>query len=350
MKMQEIKNRANQLAPADENVVLPAAIRAAAARSAEIHKAVYEEGQQAPEVVDSGEDGKQAEPTAAEAQAAQEVQDNNKAQPAEGSAEDWQHRYNSMKGRYDRAEDTVRSLNNRIANLENLLSTANQQPKPVAQISPDLQFRKISAEERETYGDDFIDVASRAAQEKLSPELTELRRQVTELSSKLGGVETVTKQTVEQGVRAFLTDRLPNWKEINRNPNFIAWLNLPDAYSGAIRFTMMNQAFQTGDGQRVLNFFNGFLSDEAASAPAPVPTSQTTPAPTGKLSLENLAAPGRAKAPAATQVPGEKETISTAQIAAFYANVQKGVYKGNDAEKNRLEKMIFDAQAEGRVV
>lgn len=110
----------------------------------------------------------------------------------------------------------------------------------------------------------------------------------------------------------------------------------------------MLDAFEKADGQRVLRFFQGFLSDEAATGPA---TTQTEP-PNGKVPLETFAAPGRAKAPAASVAiaPVEKETITHAQIAAFYSDVQRGRFRGNEAEKDRLEAMIFEAQAEGRVV
>lgn len=345
--MQEIADRAKNLPPVDENVKLPAAIRAAAARSTEIHKAAYE---QAPapveEVKPNGENGEQ-EKADAEAKAAEEERQKNNKAPA--TPDDWEHRYNSMKGRFESSTNTITQLNQRIANLEGLLSRANAAPRPVATPPAELTFKGITAEERETYGEEFIDVATRAAQEKLSPELVRLQRQVEELTGRLGGVAERTQQTTEATTRQYLTDNLPNWREINRDPKFIAWANLPDLYSGAIRLNMLNDAFSKGDGSRVLAFFKGFLSDEAATAPAEEQNSRTAPAPSGKVPLENFAAPGRAKAPAASTPPGEKETITTAQIAAFYANVQKGVYKGNDAEKNRLEKMIFDAQAEGRV-
>jgi hypothetical protein len=110
---------------------------------------------------------------------------------------------------------------------------------------------------------------------------------------------------------------------------------------------MMRKAFEANDANRVLHFFKAYLSDEAATAPASI-----QPTPKGKVPLEELAAPGRAKAPAASATPGEKEkpTITRAQISQFYLNVQKGVYKGNAAEKDRLEKMIFEAEQEGRVV
>ena len=113
---------------------------------------------------------------------------------------------------------------------------------------------------------------------------------------------------------------------------------------------MLQEAHRNGEAQRVLQFFKGFLSDEAVTAPAGDQPGKVTSLGNEKTPLENFAAPGRAKAPAASSAPGEKETISRAQIANFYRMVNQGHYRGNDAEKNRLEQMIFDAERDGRIV
>ncbi len=209
--------------------------------------------------------------------------------------------------------------------MEGLLASKVETP-PQAR-TPDLTFKPVTQEEKDNYGEEFIDVATRAAAEKLSPEISRLTEELNRLK---GTISNVAEKT--------------------ENPKFIAWANLPDPFSGAIRMPMLQDAFRKGDAPRVLRFFQGFLSDEAATGPASTAQPEM---PNGKVPLESLAAPGRAKAPAASvppQTPGEKETITHAQIASFYLAVQKGHYKGNEEEKNRLERMIFDAQAEGRVI
>ena len=100
-----------------------------------------------------------------------------------------------------------------------------------------------------------------------------------------------------------------------------------------------------------------FLSEEAAVDPATLtpgnlgdgsgnPTRPVTP----KVSLERLAAPGRAKTAAApSAAPAEKPIFTRAQIADFYAQSTAGKFRGNLAEKARIEAEIFAAQREGRV-
>ena len=78
----------------------------------------------------------------------------------------------------------------------------------------------------------------------------------------------------------------------------------------------------------MLAFFNGFLAQEAALAPA-IP-GVPAPAADGKIPLDTLAAPGRAKT-AAANAPVEKPSFTTAQIAQFYADSSRGKYRGREA-------------------
>lgn len=346
--------------PIDNEVQIPAAIRAASARASEMHRAAYLTVEEAAEAdaaeaaaaqaaaeeaakvpAEPAEPAKAAEPAKPAAEPAKPA-----TPPAEGDT--WEHKYNSVKGRFDQQGSTIRELNSRIAQLENLLSGAQAQ-KPAQQPNADLTFKPISAEERETYGEDFIDVSRRAAMEKLSPEIQKLNQQIAELKGQVGQVATTTKQSAVENLYGTLDRDLSNWREINRDPNFIGWANLPDPYSGVIRLKLMREAFEQGDATRVLRFFKGFLSDEAATDPAKALKPDTKPV--GKVPLEQLAAPGRAKTPAAStpQAPGEKETISRAQIAQFYSQKSRGYYRGNEDEMNDLERRIFEAERDGRI-
>jgi len=135
---------------------------------------------------------------------------------------------------------------------------------------------------------------------------------------------------------------------LNTNPDFLGWLGLPDPFSGAIRHEMLKAAYAQADAPRVLAFFNGFLAEGAAVAPASVqPENQGSNLQ--RIPLKDLAAPGRAKAAAAQDAPTEKPTITRQAVSAFYADVAAGKYRGNDAGKNKREAEIFSAQAEGRL-
>ena len=193
-------------------------------------------------------------------------------------------------------------------------------------------------------------MVSRRASEVVTPEVQTLKNEIEHLKSQLGNVGHVVASNARSRMHDALNEKLPNWMEINESEKFIDWLSLPDAYSGAIRHQLLKAAYAANDTSRVLAFFQGFLSEEAAKAPPkhdPDPVSSGVP----KVPLESLAAPGRARtaAPASTQSPAEKPFISRADVTSFYADLARGVYRGRDDEKNRIEKMIFDAQRDGRI-
>lgn len=119
-------------------------------------------------------------------------------------------------------------------------------------------------------------------------------------------------------------------------------------FSGAIRHELLTAAYEQNNAPRVLAFFKGFLSEEAALAPNSQgePDRGVTPE---KIPLESLAAPGRAKTAAAPGAPAEKPTFTRAEIATFYADCARGKFRGRDAERNRIEAQIFEAEREGRI-
>ncbi|MGI9136762.1 MAG: hypothetical protein ACR2JS_06855, partial [Candidatus Nanopelagicales bacterium] len=198
------------------------------------------------------------------------------------------------------------------------------------------------------YGEDFLKVVGKKAKEELGPIIKAYEAKIADLERRLTGVNSVVQQDTQQKLLDTLDEKLPQWRELNTNEEFLDWLRLPDPFSGAIRHEMLKSAYAQGNASRVLNFFNGFLAEEAATSPARAePEVGTARVP--KVPLQNLAAPGRAKTAASASAPAEKPIFTRAQIAAFYADVAAGRYRGKDADKAKFEGQIFDAQREGRI-
>lgn len=359
----------------DPNVKIPASVRALAARADELHKETYKkdgtdtnEGAAEKSATDAtpatAADAKPAPATSAATPDSTPVtsatstpvvadQQPNNSQTT-SNVSDWERRYNSMKGRFEQAQDINRQLSDRLSQLEDALAVRNLKKSPPAseQVQPE---KLVTPQEEETFGSEFLDVVSKKARETISPEVVALRKQVTDLQAKLDGVVDVTVKRTRGDMKKALTDAVPNWAELNHDPNFLSWLALQDQYSGLNRHSMLKNAWATNDTPRVINFFKGFLS-QAAEAPqgndtdkVPGATEKVTPK-VDKVPLETFAAPGRAKTSAADVAPaGEKPLITRAQIGKFYADVRAGVYRGRDDEKNQLEREIFAAQREGRI-
>lgn len=341
----------------DPNLKIPAAVRAAAARSEELFNTFKDapaEGE-APQgegtVTAQGNadldpaalaatpvDGSQTPPT--------DVKPTDAAAEPEGEGT-WEHKYKSLHGRYVRSQEQLRDLSSQVQGLQNVIATL-QAAAPAAAPAPTAEpERLITPEEVNDYGEDFLKVVGKKAREEVSPLINELRSENARLKQQLEGFNGFVQQDAHQKLLNTLDEKQPKWREMNTNQEFLDWLGLPDPYSGVIRHDMLKAAYAQGNANRVLAFFNGFLAEEAVVAPAGAePDAGTVVVP--KVPLQNLAAPGRAKSAAAT-APAEKPIFTRAQIAGFYSDVAAGKYRGRDADKASAEAMIFEAQREGRI-
>jgi hypothetical protein len=324
----------------DPNVKIPDAVKANAARAQAAFDAAYSQPVEAAPVDDSA--------TASAEQVVEGFAPPPAEQPAQKQVDDqsWEHRYKSMKGRYDRSEAQIASMSEQIASMQNVIATMQVTRDTYA--PPELRAERfITPEEEQDYGPDFLNVVGKKAKEELMPIVSKYEAKISDLEEKLKSVGNHFQQDAKSRMEASLDERLPNWREVNFDPEFISWLKLPDPYSGAIRHELLKGAYQRSDTPRVLAFFNGFLSEEAATDPARVQPDQAVSAQ--KIPLETFAAPGRAKTAAATGAPAEKPIFTRAQIAQFYAASSAGKYRGREAEKDRIESQIFEAEREGRI-
>lgn len=352
----------------DPNVKIPPAIRAAALRSEEAFKLANGEGSPEAEERDvlkpvetfstdpkTQEAQERQEATSSAPESVQEQLKEVKA-PIPAKPDDWEQKFRSAQGRLDKQarehNAQIAAMNEQLAQMQNLVASL-QSAKP-DQAAPALESY-VTPEDRETYGDDFLNVVERKAKELVAPLRKELEDKIKQLDGKLGNVGTVVQASAREKMFSELDSSLPEWREINTNPKFIQWLKLPDIYSGDIRQNLLMAAFERNNSSRVAAFFKGFLAEEAAVGPDGEQPNQSdgtretsSPTPT-KVPLENLAAPGRAKTAAGTTTPAEKPFFTRAQIAKFYADVTAGRYRGREDAKNKLEGQIFSAQAEGRI-
>ncbi len=335
----------------DPNLSIPAAVRNAAARSEELFKQTKAAatGEEAPK--ETAPEAPLAETPPSQLSFTLEEPETKAAPKEAPKSDDWEHRYNSMKGRYEREQTEKRQLAAEISNLHRLIAELQAAPTPSA--NSDTQFeRLVTPEEENDYGKEFLGVVGKKAKEELIPEIAQLKAHIAQLEGRLQGVTGVVTQDAREKMYSTLDMSVPSWREVNSNPEFLSWLNLPDMYSGAIRKELLNAAFNRNDANRVAAFFKGFISDEAATNPAVAvagsDTSSVGHTETKKTPLEAYAAPGRAKT-AAASAPAEKPFFTRAQVSQFYSDVNRGSYRGRDEEKQRMENLIFSAQREGRI-
>jgi hypothetical protein len=343
----------------DPNVVIPKHIREQAARADAIHTQAYQpEPQPDPEPQPQPEPAPQPvepqpEPAPQPVEPQPEPEFNQPASPAEIQSDPWAARYNSMRGRHDAAQRTITQMQEQMQQLgDELMRTqallAQTQPQQSNQQPRDTNGQFITPDDEQNYGTELIDLAQRAAKQAVQPELEDLRKRNLTLEQRLAAEE-------RGKVHAALDQAVPNWRAINRAPEFLRWLSLRDVYSNIVRKDMLRKAMAEADSHRVVSFFKGFLAEARATGqtspgtlepPAPQPQSRQAAVP-----LEQLAAPGRVRTAGGDTPPttDANQSFTRAQISKFYKDVAAGLYAGRTDEKNRIEQQIFAAQNAGRV-
>lgn len=335
---------------------IPPGVKAAAARADELHQQIYGQAQEAGHEGDDAGDtfeGKPDErsPTPAPApEPAPQAPVPQAQAETDGKARNWENDYKAMKGRYDSETGRLQSqLTTALEELRNLRGLIASMPVQTQQNAPDLNPKSLLTPEEVTeYGSEFLGVVGKKAKEEILPELSTVRSELEQIKSQINGVNTFVAESARDRMMNRLTEVVPGWEAQNEDPAFLAWLKLPNPYTGGIRHDELSAAWERNNTPRVLAFFNGFLAEKAATSPAGQQV-QIEGAPAPKVDLAKLAAPGRAKTAAAAPAPTEKPSFTRSEIAKFYADVLNGTYKGRDAEKDRIEAQIFAAQREGRI-
>lgn len=358
-------NPPNNQVPAngvDPNTTLPASVQAVIARGAAAHTATYappagDPG--APPTVQSPANG---QPPVGAPPAPEDLPDVN----ADGTP-NWENRFKALKGRYDadtrRWGETQQQYDQRMRELTTERERLSRQPLPGE--GNDEPPVLITDKEKADYGEDLIDIIKRAAVEQILPMLKPIATEVGQMRARVETTESETGRQFLQRMHGSMDSMVPGWQELNKDPNFIAWTKRNDVFSGLNRQELLQKAWYAGDSNRVAAFFAGYLAEEAATDPAafaarqqayggangghapPGPASLAPQAP-ARVTLEQLAAPGRARA--AATAPAGKPVWTAEGISSFYMDVAAGKFRGRDAERAATEADLMAAQREGRIV
>lgn len=302
------------------------------------------------EAVASGEDASQNDEADGAEASAPEAALNEQKRPATSADETAEQRYRTLQGMYN--ADTARlraekqELTSRVDQLEKLLSSMSAaQPAQTTQVSDKL----ITQKDIDEYGDS-IDVMRRVTKEETHAyqrEIAELKKIITDLRTQVvPRVEQVAQsqaRTVEQAFWSDLSAAVPNWRDINANKDFHSWLLEVDPLTGVTRQYHLENAQKSHDVRRVAAFFNTWQGNSGHSI-------AQEPRDAAKSQLEKQVAPGRGRTAAAAPAGDQAKTYSQKDISQFFDDVRKGAYKGRETERDRIERDIFAASREGRIV
>lgn len=221
-----------------------------------------------------------------------------------------------------------------------------------------------SQEELDTYGKDLFDIAERFIMPKVAAALADAEKRllakIESVTYDVGATKQEVAKTAFDHFKDRLTKRVPEWAKIDSSAGFTEWLDEVDPIYAVPRRNGLTASVQAHNDEATARFFTAYLNQQdaggsrgtTAAAPAPVvgtePTA-TAPQPAPGPKLEDFAAPGK---PSSSQTPDPAQPgpkiWKVSEIQSFYRDVARGVYRGRDDEKARIEREIATAQRERR--
>lgn len=155
---------------------------------------------------------------------------------------DWQARYTALRSSRD---SRVESLERELSKLR---STNDELTARLGKLSekPAAPSFELDAETRERIGPD-------------QAKMFDLMKQ--SVDQRIGSVEQRRAQEEAQASDRFasnLASLVPRWREMNRDPNFLSWLDARDPATGVWRQTLLDGLVADGDAESVAALFRSF--------------------------------------------------------------------------------------------
>ena len=319
----------------------PQSVKDQAKRAEELHKEVY-----------GGEGKDKGTPPEGEDPAKAPVVEPAKVEPAAAvtqsvlpvkGAEDFEHKFRVMKGKFD-AE--VPALQAQVASLtEQVKQFMENKPNEPAKTPENFDAAITALQEQ--YGTEFTTMVNNAADSRAEAKAIEIANKIVDerLKDINAKVETVAEVQVQSAADRFMValDKGlgEGWKTgINKDPNFLAWLNKPiDAELGNETYMdRLTAAYNSLDDAKVLTIFNRYIKLNPQAAKDTASELEKLIVPENSGGGDDLA-----------NLNKEKKTYTGAEVDQFYADSAAGKYKDRPEEKARLEADIFAAQNEGRI-
>jgi len=334
----------------EANDLIPASIRERAAKADDMVKALN--ANFGKEVSAQQQDGKDTG-EASQAQSAQQ-QDTANTHPEQTRADDgWKAKYDTLRGKYDAEIPRLRAqITQYVAEIDQLKSVLQSRaatPDTVRQpgvATPDTGRQpgdgngkdptaSFDPDSLKDYGEEFVQ-QGRIVKD-LMAKLDRVISENAQLKGAVSQVESSQKASTYQQFRAQLAARVPEVEVLNSDPNFLQYLGQIHPITGQPLIESLRSAEKSLDVERAVYFFDEYKKSLGSPTKAPPVTPRKPPL-----------SPAQGKT--ATELPPQGKLWTRAEIKQFYADKMRGVYTGRDQEADKIERDIFAAQGQGRIV
>jgi len=248
----------------------------------------------------------------------------------------WEARYKVLDGKYraevPRMAAQNRELSERLADsVDKLRELSDRVAKFEAQNNRGTLVKK---EEVDQYGEGMLDVVRRAAREELDPELKAKDAKIAELESRVQSVSNEHAKSKSDSFTDALSKEVPNWRVINDDAAFHAWLLDVNPETQMARQDALDVHAANKDAVKVGAIFKEYLRQTQ------------TRAADANSGMQQMLTPSGGSAP---EIPGDMVVLYTRdEIRKAYEDIRAGRITGDKA--TALEADIDLALREGRIV
>jgi hypothetical protein len=159
-----------------------------------------------------------------------------------------------------------------------------------------------------------------------------VKNDTSSLEQRVQSAEEVARVAVQRQFFADLTEKVPNWEQLNTDDKFLGWLDEVDPMTGMTRQTVFDDAYSRLDVNRVSAFFRAYGGNVGA-------------APSGSPPAGMMVTPSTSRS--SPETPQGKKIWRQKEVGEFYTNLRAGKISAEDSARTELE--IFAAQNEGRI-
>lgn len=243
--------------------------------------------------------------------------------------EDWEKRFKGLQRTHQKTTEEVSELRGQNQQLQQEIADIKTLMEKV-EAAPAAQEPVFTEAEIKEYGQDFLDMVVRVAGSiNAGKSQDDIAQELQELKGTLNTIVTQQVQTEEERFYAALDKMVPDWEQINESEAFKAWLKEKMPLTSSERQRFLDAAHKRFDVETVASFFTTFKGESGVSY---MPDTKTAPG-------------------TKPDVEGGQETfiVTQREIATFYDEMKKGMWKGREQEARENEMKINRAIRDGRV-
>lgn len=231
----------------------------------------------------------------------------------------WKHKYEVLQYKYNaevpRMAEEIRLLKEEIAKLQQDVGSTQKTTAPVD--TPET-LEEFKMEYPEIY-----EAMEAMMSSKMKSIIEKYNAEIEKLKSELGSKVEVSINKTREAFISRMDKEIPNWREINVDPKFLEWLNVPDKYTGIPKLQLLRQAWDNLDFDRSVAFFKDYINEIGGNKKPPV-----FPAGSGNKTVTT---------------DSNGEIITPQDITRISRRIQQLINEQKYDEANKLERKLDEA-------